>query len=539
MADSFEMPPFEKVGPQPETRIEQWPEGTSPQLINNMIATYDGGQGKFAASAEAVNVACNYYESGRGDAFLTGDGTGTGKTGQMAYTACGVLDKLPAGERGLIVVPDALAPQVKGETQFLMTGIGEPLPSADRVDVMGYKEMKQMMASEEGRAQLSQYAVATFDEAHYISADPEMAQGVKETFKESKRFYATGNAMETPAGAIFFGSELKGVSQEQMRAKLGIQRGADGSLALDADSIQNISNLRNEAIRDGAMVRRERPHAGNITTEPVEVSRDQMKLDRKLAAQLDTLDPSKDKALIAQVSEQWREQSAALPEQKKLESAEKLIEQQLQQGAKPIVYGDDAFLKKLGDRIAGNETIAQAGFSLVDSGQDQQTATANLQKFTGAIDGDQKRPATVGVVLVSDKVSEGINNLNPGKMAQKLGDDSERVLISTSHTSAKNLGQQLGRVSRADNTKPANAIVLMSDAPGEIAAAKGVAEGFAVSQKTNGGPIADKMAQILPQAIQKSQERAQQVEQNRARTFPKSFAQGMSQSQQRQKSATR
>lgn len=226
-----------------------------------------------------------FEKGGRG--FLLADGTGVGKTSQLLVLAHEYQKR--TGKRALIV------------TQNLQVAKGSFLDDAERLgldinsfDIATYTGISGSEPKYFGKLQRSgptptipiteTYGLIIFDEAHNLKNDDSQKtmSGITLMKDADHVVYATATPMDRPTGAAYFMSEITGIPMNRMAKMLGFEirevETADGKKRRQAVPakgsdwsavLENLMKLREIAVRDGALLRREYPFLGSMHQEDV------------------------------------------------------------------------------------------------------------------------------------------------------------------------------------------------------------------------------------------------------------------------------
>lgn len=224
-----------------------------------------------------VNLALTRFADG-GRAFLLADGTGVGKTRELLAIADQWANK--SGKPSLIVTQNNQIIEGSFREDGNALGIRSNTRSSNnKIKIITYSALRSGIYSN------GKWGVVLFDEAHNLkNVDSAKAVSAK-ALNTDHVVYATATPMDRPTAASYFLAEITDLSEDKIQKELGYRietsKNADGELKRHAvlregmswDKVMlNIVDLRNMAIENGAMIRREFPFYGEITDEEIELS---------------------------------------------------------------------------------------------------------------------------------------------------------------------------------------------------------------------------------------------------------------------------
>lgn len=212
-----------------------------------------------------ANLALDRIEP-EGTAFGLFDGTGVGKTITEVLTAIKQSER--HGKPALIVAPSKQVIKGSFEEAFNILGIKD----RSKVELITYDDLRT------GKGGDKEYSVVVFDEAHNLK-NVESARSTAATrVKARNQVFATATPMDGPAAASYFMSKITGIPEAKVQERLGyrieerydpIKKETQRYAILTqgnswASVLDHIIDMRNEAIKQGAMTRREFPFYGTF-----------------------------------------------------------------------------------------------------------------------------------------------------------------------------------------------------------------------------------------------------------------------------------
>lgn len=244
--------------------------------------------------------------------FLLGDGTGVGKTSQILVMAHEYAKR--TGEKVLII------------TQNVQTIQGSFLDDAARLgfnlkdfDIGTYSSIRGTMEGPSKvlrkvsrdktpeRAEIQsgeKYGLVILDEAHNLkNSDAKQTIKIMRLIRQAKHaVFATATPMDTPTGAAYFLGEITGIPRDRMARMLGFEirqvTDPDGKITEKINLIKgfswkmvkkNLVNLREVAIKQGAIIRREYPFLGKFEAIDFNLSPADAALQDKIIAYYDAI----------------------------------------------------------------------------------------------------------------------------------------------------------------------------------------------------------------------------------------------------------
>jgi hypothetical protein len=262
----------------------------------------------------AINLIGRSQENG-GKAFLLADGTGVGKTRELLVAARMLADRAEeaakAGGPGtrnfpgpvLIVTPNKLVQgffekELKAmnlpQTNILLVTYDGLLSKHNfEESISGLSDAeKQRKRNEKAKTTANQlipidlantvFAARIADESHRLKNVESKRSNLFDGINADYSVFATATPMDKPTGATYYLSQITGLTEKEVEKMLGYTVSAlpdaDGKIkkfaVLNAGMTwpkvwDNIIALRNAAISQGSMIRREYPFYGTIENEAV------------------------------------------------------------------------------------------------------------------------------------------------------------------------------------------------------------------------------------------------------------------------------
>jgi hypothetical protein len=246
---------------RPGLRVVDFRDLPAPRaLVRTGEYTGPGGHGIDEVQRFAVNAALTAFEDGK-SAYLLGDGTGVGKTGTELAIAhqSNLRTKLPS----LIVTQS----QPIIENRFKADRVKFGIPSQG-TEFITYNDLSA------GKVPLKEYGVVIYDEAQNLKNAGSLRETFSKEVKARHTVYATATPMDSPAHASYFLSKLTGRTKQQVADALGfhyeervvegkrreyavLNRGVSWAAVVD-----RVKRYRNEAVKNGQLIRREYPFFG-------------------------------------------------------------------------------------------------------------------------------------------------------------------------------------------------------------------------------------------------------------------------------------
>ena len=224
---------------------------------------------------QGVNSALSLFENG-GKSFLLADGTGVGKTRQILVTAKEYLDKF--GGKVLIISENTtiLTKNFANDAKALGIDMNE-------FEFGTYNDLRT------GKKGKDNYGLVIYDEAHNLKNQESGKAIAAGNIKSKNNMYVTATPMDTIGSAVYFISEVSGVTEEEAYSMLGlnVKKQKDAITGQEvkivtlqegvspADIKRNIVKIREEIISKGAMLRREYPFYGEFVEDKISLTEEQ------------------------------------------------------------------------------------------------------------------------------------------------------------------------------------------------------------------------------------------------------------------------
>jgi hypothetical protein len=407
------------------------------------------------AQRQGVNSILSLFKKG-GKAFLLADGTGVGKTRQILVTAAEYRKNF-RNKNVLIITENKtiLAKNFGKDAQALGIKMSD-------FESGSYDDLR------DGKVGTGNYGLVIFDEAHNLKNQESGKAIAAGNLATEHTLHVTATPMDTLAGAVYFISEVSGVTPERAYDMLGLrvttdidphtrklvkkvvlQEGVSGQ-----DVANNIIKIRDEMIEKGSMLRREYPFFGEFVE-------DKASLTDKQADDLSSIQEYWDDQIEGAESRvekmgfagQKSGEMSRFSEFTKLNYTYSQVVAAIREGQKVVVIAEgvnESYIKGLDKTIPGfltelSNRLEAQGFSVA-------------KIFGGADKGkanDQFQSNQVDVVLGTPKsASTGID------LDDQIGDFPRTLFMVTPNYSGNIFQQILGRVSRR-NTKSAATIRLL------------------------------------------------------------------------------
>lgn len=221
-----------------------------------------------------ANLALTHFEKG-GKGFLLADGTGTGKTMQILVIAKETANR--AGKKALIVTENkqVIDGNFKADAKLLNLDMSN-------IELGTYNDLRT------GKIGKGDYAVVIYDEAQNLKNVESGKTLASEQVKADHKLYATATPMDRPTGASYFMSQITGIPESQIQQQLGYtittREDVNGNEYKVAELLpdtswenvwDNIIKMRDKAIKDGAMIRREYPFYGTLEERNIKLDEQQ------------------------------------------------------------------------------------------------------------------------------------------------------------------------------------------------------------------------------------------------------------------------
>lgn len=448
-----------------------------------------------------VNLALNRFNNG-GKAFLLADGAGVGKTREMIAIANEIANS--TGKKVLIVTEKKTILQDNFAKDAKAMGV-----DMNRFETGTYTELA------DGKIGNDDYAVAIYDEAHNLKNLLSKRSMAKAKVKADHNLYATATPMDKVQHAIYFISELIDRPIDEIWKELGltveIKKDKEGNDYYNFTTdkgpeyfMDKILSLRSEAVRKGAIIRREYPFFGETENKRMqmgeELSKEVSKVDsihqeridnaksivtamianeeiRKYGGTFDTVykrvERTKEREIEQKVKEFVKKESEnrlqnidKLNETTKFNEIYKAVKKDLAEGRQSVVVGVYA---GDGNVRAGSEKSKYGFFAktipakdallnrlydkLISDGVSVARIYGGNEKDSYNREQDLFQTGKAKVVLITAKSGgTGIN------LDDSVGDAPRTMHIATSEYSGSITQQIYGRVSRRNTKTPAKVI---------------------------------------------------------------------------------
>lgn len=422
------------------------------------------GTGLDAQQLLGVNLALDRFAKG-GEGFLLADGTGVGKTRQLLVIAQAYAQN--SGKSVLIVTENKQV--ISGSFAADGEALGIPF------NVKGAKlTITTYSALATGNAPAGRHGLVIFDEAHNLKNVDAKKTDAASSLEADHRLYATATPMDRPTAASYFLAAISGLSEDRVQKALGftiedvLQK--DGTTKRFAkllkdtswtNVLDNIVEMRDRAIRDGAMVRREYPFYGEVGDLAMRLSAkdkiEQDTIDRYYENKIrEAKDQGKSHVAMNLAGQRILELSRWL-EPKKIEQTWAAMEADLAAGRSVVIVAEGVnptAFKALGPQehpaflglMAARLKKAKIAFSQVYGAGEK---AAEIAKF---------QAGKTRVLLMTPKSGgTGVN------LDDTAGDRPRSMYIVTANFSGDVFEQILGRVSRRNTRSPSKVTFIYAE----------------------------------------------------------------------------
>ena len=211
-----------------------------------------------------AKLALEHLAKPKSKAFLLADSTGTGKTMQLLVIASEYQKQ--TNKPVLIVTENKQVIETRFKSDARALGI-----NLKNIEIGTYDGLRTRKV---GRGN---YGLVLYDEAHNLKNSSAQKSIVAQNIQADKELFATATPMDRPTGASYFFSKILNRRPSEVHAALGFRLVARKTLEgveystpelLTGFSwrmvFDNIIEMRDEAIEEGTMVRREYPFYGNV-----------------------------------------------------------------------------------------------------------------------------------------------------------------------------------------------------------------------------------------------------------------------------------
>jgi hypothetical protein len=502
-------------------------------------------QGLDEAQVFATNAVLTRFLDAKQKAYLLGDGAGVGKTRIELAVAKKMVDSLK--KPALIVTYDEkVINGFRRQAEAMNLSI-----EASNIEIGTFTDLtrgRKAKAKGGGSFGVNKYSVVIFDEAQALkNATSARSIASGNTIAEHILF-ASATPMDKPFHAAYFLAQITGRSLDDVAHELGfvfnkqldafgreqfvpyLRPGFDLAKVLD-----NLIKLRNQAIADGAMLRREYPFWGEIRRELVEIPEDKLeemqriinywqehisiaserirwavkavkeKFDtrqitwiqyQKELTQLRRAKNFKNNPIKKSLDEaraRLRQELSFWTESQKMEEVIKRVKQALQEGKQPIVYAESVntpIIEGLGQSPEDPKTIVYKGF-LTELGERLQKEGIDFAKLYGGetdiVEADRFNRGILKVALATPQSGGvGIN------LDDTVGNAPRIVFQVTPNYAGDVTDQMLYRISRRNTASPSEFVFLYApQSESDRARAKIIARKMAILRRIQGGADAD------------------------------------------------
>ena len=214
----------------------------------------------------AVNMALTNFLSNGKRGFLLLDSMGVGKTRQIIATAIEYAKR--TGKKVVIVTQN----QQIIDTAFMPDALAMGIDlSKENVELITYTQLE--------KASKNQYGLVIYDESQNLK-NPSKRFEASGAIVSTHVMYSTATPGDNIGNAIYFLSDLLGISREEMMGELGITKTKEGTWELRAnkselDAITAINDYIQKSFEDGQIIRREYPYWGTIGEDIIPIDSDQ------------------------------------------------------------------------------------------------------------------------------------------------------------------------------------------------------------------------------------------------------------------------
>lgn len=397
--------------------------------------------------------------------MMLSDGMGTGKTNQALLTAGAMAEKL--GAPGLVVTRKGLVPAFEKRAKEL--GLQD-------VEIISYEQL----ASKKGKP----YAAVALDEGQDIAKSQDLKKALS-SIKTKNTLFLSGTPYTNPQEAHYFVARLQGRSEADVARELG------GSLK---DLPRKLEALNKQFYKEGSLARRDYPlwgEMGGVKAHALspDQSLEQEKLMEAFSGQLEKA--GKDEWAQEKVRNDFQKEAGALSDEALVDHAARWVMQQVREGKKVVLYGNDQPVQSSALRDANGrprefepflsgvkarlkEMKKEEGMSfkvaqLKEPPEDGKN-TRQMGKFVDEKVRDKKDRPLIGdsgdpvvdfksqVLLMPYSQSAGYNKLN-----QRSREGMPVVVASGFAKSADDQLQIAGRGSRRSNAGPTQVVTLAMD----------------------------------------------------------------------------
>lgn len=413
---------------------------------------------------QGVNSALSLFENG-GKSFLLADGTGVGKTRQILVTAKEYLDKF--GGKVLIISENTtiLTKNFANDAKALGIDMNE-------FEFGTYNDLRT------GKKGKGDYGLVIYDEAHNLKNQESGKAIAAGNIKSKNNMYVTATPMDTIGSAVYFISEVSGVTEEEAYSMLGlnVKKEKDALTGQEvkivtlqegvapADIKRNIVKIREEIISKGAMLRREYPFYGEFVEDKISLTEEQAEeqdeiesnWDDRIETESTTESGGVNFRKKMNLSGQKSGELSRWSESTKIKYTFKEVVKEIKAGKKVVVIAEgvnETTITAIDKVVPGflselSKMLKAEGYKVAEIFGKSDKGEAN----------DKFQSNEVDVVLGTAKsASTGID-------LDDQNGDSPRVLFMVTPNYSGNVFQQiLGRVSRRNTKSPAQVRLLFNE----------------------------------------------------------------------------
>lgn len=490
--------------------------GRPPLRYANSTASPDYGsdavkevvaQGQYKSIDEhqryAVNMALTRMKLGQ-RAFLLGDGTGVGKSLEqlvMAIEAAKIT-----GKTSLIITENE---QIVNDNFIKKGGALLGMKSIPGVEFSTYSGLRS------GKVDLEkEYGAVFLDEAHNLKNAYSKTAMAGKNIKADFEVFATATPMDKPAHAHYFLSKITPYSEQDLMEMLGYtieyetnKKGEVEAEVLIKDTphyINNLIDIRNRAIEEGAMIRREYPFYGTIeeVTLPIdeEHKEDEQKIKEYWGNLIDWarhkkgLSKKQREKLMKNYGSNRVNDLSRLNEPKKANFIVSEVQNNLNMGRQVVIVvaqvADDTTIKQ---SLEG-KTVPTITSLLIEKlnklgieygeiyGSDGEVKQTSIDDFQS---GKKKV-----VIMTAKSGGTGID------LDDQTGDAPRTLLYATPDYSGIVFQQVLGRISRRNTESAARAVLVYNNSEADKIRRKTVQKKIASLQAIQDGLASDSEVQI-------------------------------------------
>jgi len=382
--------------------------------------------------------------------------TGFGKTREMLAVAHQYAQK--TGKKVLIVTLNKQIISGSWEKDAKIMGV-----DLNRFEIGTYDDLRT------GKIGGQEYGLVVYDEANAFKNPDSQRSIASLQVKYDHVLFATATPMDTPIGASYFMAQLFGKPVEEVMQKLGFRisftenpytkKKQLSAVAIPgfqwATIMDNLYAMRDQAIREGAYIRREYPFYGEIREEEFEAPPDMAQEEEQIydywSKKIQNAITPKAKANYS--GQRTMEMSRWL-ESKKIGQLHKMVQRELREGRAVVVCCDgvnDTVIKGLGSRVVRG-AISALG-DLLSADRIPFARIYGTGNKSPEIERFNNREVNVAL-MTPQSGSVGIN------LDDTVGDRPVTLIVATVNFSGNVYDQTIGRVSRYTTQSPARVIYL-------------------------------------------------------------------------------